>query len=67
MNAYFNCINTQSLDEQLSKEKFPFSQYLFWDYESSSIDLQQHKNYIIERVLQKGFLKDIIFVKNLFK
>lgn len=58
-NSYFNFINKDKLNLQLSTEKFPFSPYLFWDTEISNIDIQKHKRFIIERVLMKGKLEDL--------
>ncbi|MDX2048409.1 MAG: hypothetical protein SFU87_16595 [Chitinophagaceae bacterium] len=37
---------------------FPFSENLFWDADTSSINMQQHKRYVIERVITRGSLED---------
>lgn len=39
-------------------ETFPFSTYLFWDAEPTSIDLEKNKAYVIERVITRGHLAD---------
>jgi hypothetical protein len=58
MNTYFKFLNTAFLDEKIATEKFPFSKYLFWDSPIEMIDVNIHKTYIVERVLNKGFLSD---------
>jgi hypothetical protein len=40
------------------KQEFPFSKNLFWDVASESIDLTNHKRFVIERVLVRGNLID---------
>ncbi len=66
MNTYFDFINTQVLDSKINTGLFPFSKYLFWDTPIETIDLQQHKNYIIERVLSRGFLTDFYLLLKLY-
>jgi hypothetical protein len=66
MNTYFNCLNTQLLDKKFESEKFPFTKYLFWDCAIEVIDPIKHKNYIIERVLSKGFLKDVYLLLKMY-
>lgn len=66
MNTYFKLINTQVLDNKIKTGQFPFSKYLFWDASIETIDLQQHKNYIIERVLSRGFLTDFYLLLKLY-
>lgn len=58
MSAYFNYIDTSSLDKTLASGVFPFSKYLFWDTEIELIDREKNKKSIIERVLTRGFLED---------
>ena len=43
-----------------------FSSYLFWDTDKSQLDVQQHKRYIIERVLSHGMLSDWYLIKTLY-
>jgi hypothetical protein len=66
MNIYFSSINRQLLDEKLAAGSFPFTKYLFWDIAIDNIDRDKHKNYIIERVLSKGFLKDIYLLFKMY-
>lgn len=35
-----------------------FSEYLFWDVDKSSIDLEANAAYIVKRVLERGQLND---------
>jgi hypothetical protein len=58
MSQYFNFIDTKILDKKIGSGQFPFSEFLFWDTSFDMIDTKLHKNYIIERVLSKGFLSD---------
>jgi hypothetical protein len=51
----------------LETGQFPFSKYLFWDTSLDMIDIKLHKKFIVERVLAKGFLKDLPFAKNLLQ
>lgn len=39
-------------------ETFPFTKSLFWDVDVSSVDLERHKRFIVERVLTRGRLED---------
>jgi hypothetical protein len=38
---------------------FPFSKTLFWDVNINELDLSDNKNFIIERVLVRGGMKDM--------
>jgi hypothetical protein len=66
MNNYFSLINTGLIERKLHTDQFPFSQYLFWDTPVEMIDIKQHKKYIIERVLVKGFLSDFYTLLKLY-
>lgn len=35
-----------------------FSKHLFWDVDKNTLDLEKHKRYIINRVLDYGLMKD---------
>ncbi|MCQ2117394.1 MAG: hypothetical protein MJY76_04570 [Bacteroidales bacterium] len=35
-----------------------FSSYLFWDVDTSSIDMEKHSAYMVQRVLELGQLSD---------
>jgi hypothetical protein len=39
-------------------ERFPFSQYLFWDADINTISLQKNRRYIVERVITRGSIED---------
>jgi hypothetical protein len=66
MSSFFNLIDTEILDRKMETETFPFSKYLFWDSEVGDVDVKQHKKHIIERVLTRGFLKDVYILFNLY-
>jgi len=48
------------------KLKPTFSQNLFWDIDISTLDIDKHSKYILERVLQYGDLEDWRKVKNYY-
>ncbi len=66
MTSYFKYLPESVLAKKVEHGEFPFSQYLFWDTPVDKIDLIKHKNYIIERVLSRGLLKDFYFLLQLF-
>lgn len=66
MAFYFKFLPESVLAKKIKKGEFPFSQYLFWDTPVEKIDLIKHKNYIIERVLSRGLLKDFYFLLQLY-
>lgn len=66
MSQYFSFINTGLLDKKINSGQFPFSQYLFWDTSLELIDAKLHKNYIIERVLSRGFLSDFYLLLKMY-
>ena len=43
-----------------------FSAHLFWDVDLEKFDLDQYKEFIVQRVLEYGMLKDWILLKNLY-
>lgn len=43
-----------------------FSKHLFWDVDLRSFDLQKHKKFMVERVLEYGMLKDWNLIKELY-
>lgn len=66
MTNYFKYLPENILTKKIEKGEFPFSQNLFWDTPLEKIDLIKHKNYIIERVLSRGLLKDFFFLLQLY-
>ncbi len=66
MSSFFNLIDTEVLDRKIEIEIFPFSKYLFWDSEIDDVNIKQHKKHIIERVLTRGFLKDVYVLFKLY-
>lgn len=66
MTSYFKYLPESVLTKKVDKGEFPFSQYLFWDTPLEKIDIIKHKNYIIERVLMHGLLKDFYFLLQLY-
>jgi hypothetical protein len=66
MTSYFKYLPESVLTKKIKKGEFPFSQYLFWDTPLEKINIVKHKNYIIERVLMRGSLKDFYFLLQLY-
>jgi len=66
MTSFFKYLPESVLTKKIEKGEFPFSQYLFWDAPPEKIDVTKHKNYIIERVLSRGLLKDFYFLLPLY-
>ena len=66
MTTYFKYLPEIVLEKKIEKGEFPFSQNLFWDTPLEKIDIIKHKNYIIERVLMRGLLKDFYFLLQLY-
>jgi len=66
MTSYFKYLPESVLAKKIAQGEFPFSQYLFWDTPLEKIDIIKNKNYIIERVLSRGLLKDFYFLLQLY-
>jgi uncharacterized protein DUF6922 len=66
LNFFFKYLPENILFKKIDKNSFPFSQNLFWDTPVEKIDIQKHKNYIIERVLSRGLLQDFYFLLQLY-
>lgn len=49
-----------------SKPKPQFSKGLFWDVDPNKIDYDTWDRYVIERTVQRGFLKDWFELKNYY-
>ncbi len=43
-----------------------FSQHLFWDVDRNSLDVEQHKMFIVQRVLGYGMVSDWKLIKQLY-
>ena len=43
-----------------------FSENLFWDVDENELDMDKHKEFIVERVLDYGFLNDWILIKEYY-
>ena len=43
-----------------------FSKHLFWDVDISTLDFEKHKEYIVQRVLEYGVMKDFVQLINYF-
>jgi hypothetical protein len=43
-----------------------FSKHLFWDVDISTISFEKHKEYIVQRVLEYGLMKDFVQLINYF-
>ena len=66
MTTYFKYLPESILSQKIKKGDFPFSQFLFWDTTIDKINIEKHKNYIIERVLSRGLLQDFYFLLQLY-
>jgi hypothetical protein len=66
VTTYFKYLPESILSQKIEKGDFPFSQFLFWDAPIDKIDPEKNKNYIIERVLSRGFLQDFYFLLQLY-
>jgi hypothetical protein len=63
---YFKLLDTISLHKKIAKEKFPFSQNLFWDAAIENIDLEKNSRYVVERVVTRGFLEDFYVLLQIY-
>jgi len=43
-----------------------FSKHLFWDVDVSTLHFDKHKEYIVQRVLEYGVMKDFVLLINYF-
>ncbi|GHV23855.1 hypothetical protein FACS189428_7720 [Clostridia bacterium] len=43
-----------------------FSKYLFWDTDPAGLDMEKHKKYIVERVLDYGSWEDWLLIRNYY-
>ena len=66
MITYFKYLPENILSQKIDKTVFPFSQFLFWDTPIEKIDIENHRNFIIERVLSRGLLQDFYFLLQLY-
>lgn len=46
--------------------ELPFSKNLFWDIDSSQLDMESHKAYIVARVLDYGTMEDWLFIRSYY-
>ena len=66
MFFFFKYLSESILSKKIDRSSFPFSQYLFWDTPIEKMDIEKHKNHIIERVLSRGLLADFYFLLKLY-
>lgn len=66
MNVYFKFLPDEIRNKEIKRGDFPFSQFLFWDTPIENIDSENHKNYIIERVISRGLLHDFYYLLQLY-
>ena len=50
----------------MDKKDIKFSEHLFWDVEEDELDMEQHKEFIVERVLDYGVMNDWLAVKEYY-
>lgn len=66
MFFFFKYLPENILSKKIEKRSFPFSQNLFWDTPIKKLDVEKHKNHIIERVLSRGLLADFYYLLQLY-
>lgn len=66
MNSYFDFLDIDMLDEKIKSGTFPFNRNLFWDCDTTSIDLKKNQRYVIERVLTRGFTEDFYMLLKIY-
>jgi hypothetical protein len=49
-----------------TEENNPFSKYLFWDIDIADLDLDVHKMYVVERVLDYGQWEDYLYIRDYY-
>lgn len=62
----FHYLPKEILDKEVDRHQFPFSQQLFWDSPIHTIDMETHKNYIIEHVITRGLLADFYLLLKIY-
>jgi hypothetical protein len=50
----------------MDKKDIKFSERLFWDVDENELDMEQHKEFIVERVLDYGFMNDWLAIKEYY-
>ncbi len=58
MELLFKFLEKDLLEKRILENDFPFTKKLFWDIELETINIQQHKSFIIERVIERGSAED---------
>jgi len=43
-----------------------FSEHLFWDIDIKELEMEKHKEFIVERVLDYGYLNDWLLIKEYY-
>ncbi len=66
MSLYFKYLPEAILNQTVDRSNFPFAQNLFWDAPLPTIDIEKHKNFIIERVICRGLLADFYLLLKLY-
>lgn len=44
-----------------------FSTHLFWDVKQGTLDPEKHRRLIVERVIERGGLKDLALLQQIYK
>ena len=50
----------------MDKKHIKFSENLFWDIDVNELDMDKHKAFIVERVLDYGYWEDWLIIKNYY-
>lgn len=59
-------LSLQQNSDSMSKKEciLSMSKHLFWDVDVKTLDLDKHKAYIVQRVLEYGMIEDWILLKH---
>jgi len=53
-------------EQKIEKQNIKFSEHLFWDIDENELDMEKHKEFIVERTLDYGFMNDWLVIKNYY-
>jgi len=50
----------------MNEKDIKFSEHLFWDVDENELDMDRNKEFIVERVLDYGFMEDWLLIKKYY-
>jgi hypothetical protein len=65
-SSCFSFLPKDILEQKVDKSYFPFSPKIFWDTPIKNIDMELHKNFIIERIFCRGLMVDLYFMIKIY-